>query len=99
MQIISNGKLKSAEHRAVTNSYEARTSIAIFINPSHNSTVQPAKVLVDEFNPPHYAPTLYKDFVYTRPKVASAEATKPPLSLESWEYHYIIFAKSVKKKK
>ncbi|XP_027151025.1 hyoscyamine 6-dioxygenase-like [Coffea eugenioides] len=82
LEIISNGKLKSAEHRAVTNSYEARISIATFINPSHNSIVEPAKVLVDELNPPRYAPTLYKDFAHTS-KVASTEATKPPAPPDS----------------
>jgi isopenicillin N synthase-like dioxygenase len=34
LEIISNGKLKSAEHRAVTNSEKSRTSIATFVNPS-----------------------------------------------------------------
>ncbi|KAK2401551.1 protein DOWNY MILDEW RESISTANCE [Trifolium repens] len=34
LQIISNGKLKSSEHRAVTNSDHARTSAAFFVAPS-----------------------------------------------------------------
>lgn len=68
LQIISNGKLRSLEHRAVTNKDKGRISIASFINPSPNCTVEPAKVLVDEMNPALYKPSLYKDFVYT-PKV------------------------------
>lgn len=68
LQIISNGKLRSLEHRAVTNKERGRISIASFINPSPNCIVEPAKVLVDEMNPPLYKPALYKDFVYT-PKV------------------------------
>ncbi|KAL3517690.1 hypothetical protein ACH5RR_020279 [Cinchona calisaya] len=82
LEIISNGRLKSAEHRAVTNSYETRTSIATFINPCHNSIVEPAKVLVDESNPPRFAATIYKDFVY-KSEISPDEATKPPKSLYS----------------
>lgn len=65
LQVISNGKLRSLEHRAVTNKDKGRISIASFVNPSPNSTIEPAKVLVDEMNPPLYKPFLYKDFVYT----------------------------------
>ncbi|KAB5556138.1 hypothetical protein DKX38_007047 [Salix brachista] len=32
MQIISNNKLRSVEHRAVTNSEKARTSVAMFFH-------------------------------------------------------------------
>ncbi|KAK4366068.1 hypothetical protein RND71_013948 [Anisodus tanguticus] len=63
LEIISNGKLRSAEHRAVTNSREARTSIAIFINPAPNCIVEPAKVLLNEYNPPLYKSILYRDFI------------------------------------
>ncbi|KAG5587365.1 hypothetical protein H5410_047799 [Solanum commersonii] len=63
LEIISNGKLRSVEHRAVTNSKEARTSIAIFVNPTPNSTVEPAKVLLNDSNPPLYKSILYKDFI------------------------------------
>lgn len=64
MQIISNGMLKSVEHRAVTNSSEARLSIAAFINPFPSCIVEPAQALVTQLNPPRYKPTLYKEFVY-----------------------------------
>ncbi|XP_059664398.1 hyoscyamine 6-dioxygenase-like [Cornus florida] len=63
LQIISNGKLKSAEHRVVTNSSEARTSIATFINPTSNCIVEPAKSLVNAMNPPLYEAFMYKKFV------------------------------------
>ncbi|WMV47356.1 hypothetical protein MTR67_040741 [Solanum verrucosum] len=63
LEIISNGKLRSVEHRAVTNSKEARTSIAIFVNPTPNSIVEPAKVLLNDSNPPLYKSILYKDFI------------------------------------
>ncbi|XAR61111.1 Hyoscyamine (6S)-dioxygenase [Bertholletia excelsa] len=63
LQIISNGKLKSPEHRAVTNSRQTRTSIATFINPAYGCTIEPAKALVNASNPPNYSSFLYKDFV------------------------------------
>ncbi|KAK8982331.1 hypothetical protein V6N11_037502 [Hibiscus sabdariffa] len=46
LQIISNNKLKSAEHRVVTNSRVARTTAAFFIYPSDDSIIEPAKSLI-----------------------------------------------------
>ncbi|CAN4093320.1 unnamed protein product [Withania somnifera] len=63
LEIISNGKLRSVEHRAVTNSREARTSIAVFVNPAPNCIVEPAKILLNESNPPLYQSIIYKDFI------------------------------------
>ncbi|KAL9670038.1 hypothetical protein QQ045_007589 [Rhodiola kirilowii] len=60
--VISNDNLRSIEHRAVTNSKRARTSIVSFINPSKGSIIEPAKILVDENNPPLYNSFFYKDF-------------------------------------
>ncbi|KAJ7972666.1 2-oxoglutarate-dependent dioxygenase [Quillaja saponaria] len=48
LQVISNGKLKSVEHRAVTNSSDTRTSIGFFINPSGDSIIEPAKAITDD---------------------------------------------------
>ncbi|GER24924.1 2-oxoglutarate (2OG) and Fe(II)-dependent oxygenase superfamily protein [Striga asiatica] len=63
IEIISNGKLRSAQHRVVTSKEGSRTSIASFINPSPDCIIEPAKVLVNESNPPLYQPTTFKDFV------------------------------------
>ncbi|XP_059664399.1 hyoscyamine 6-dioxygenase-like [Cornus florida] len=65
LKIISNGKLKSAEHRAVTNSKEVRTTIVTFINPSVDSIIEPAEDLVNECNPPLYRAFQYKEFFST----------------------------------
>ncbi|WOG87177.1 hypothetical protein DCAR_0206400 [Daucus carota subsp. sativus] len=64
LEIFSNGLLKSAEHRAVTNSSEARLSIAALISPSPDCIVEPAQALVTELNPARYKPTMYKEFVH-----------------------------------
>ncbi|XVE72953.1 hypothetical protein DITRI_Ditri11bG0078900 [Diplodiscus trichospermus] len=63
LQIISNNKLKSAEHRVVTNSTMARTTAAFFIAPSDDSIIEPAKSLADQTcNSPLYRAFQYKEF-------------------------------------
>jgi isopenicillin N synthase-like dioxygenase len=66
-QIITNGVLKSVEHRAITNSGAARTSVAVFIMPVMESFIGPAKEIVNEKNPPLYKSFVFKDFlrIYT----------------------------------
>ncbi|XP_054821162.1 flavanone 3-dioxygenase 2-like [Prosopis cineraria] len=63
LQVISNKKLKSAEHRAATNSREARTSVVFFIGALEESIIEPAKELVDELHPPIYKPFKNKHFL------------------------------------
>ncbi|CAB4291509.1 unnamed protein product [Prunus armeniaca] len=62
LQIISNGKLKCAEHRAVTNSRNARTSTAFFFTPSPDCLIKPAGVLINASNPQLYKAFQYKEF-------------------------------------
>ncbi|KAK4281264.1 hypothetical protein QN277_012783 [Acacia crassicarpa] len=63
LQVICNGKLKSAEHRAVTNSRKARISAAFFIGALAESIIEPAKALVDELCPPIYKSFKSKEFL------------------------------------
>ncbi|XVF21598.1 hypothetical protein REPUB_Repub12eG0103600 [Reevesia pubescens] len=63
LQIISNNKLKSAEHRALTNSSDARTSVGFFIYPSDDSIIEPAKSLVTATNPPLCRAFQFKEFM------------------------------------
>lgn len=63
LQIISNGRLKGAEHRVVTNSSYARTTISYFVYPSNESLIEPANVLVNELNPPIYKGCKFGDFI------------------------------------
>ncbi|KAL6295463.1 hypothetical protein ACE6H2_003605 [Prunus campanulata] len=62
LQIISNGKLKSAEHRAVTNSSEARISAGFFMMPSNDCLIEPAAALINASNPQLYKGFQYRDF-------------------------------------
>ncbi|KAK1356699.1 hypothetical protein POM88_049955 [Heracleum sosnowskyi] len=61
---------KGAEHRAVTNSREARTTIASFMGPCNNCIIEPAKALTSEGNLPQYKAFQYQEFL--RSYVASA---------------------------
>ncbi|CAK7346428.1 unnamed protein product [Dovyalis caffra] len=62
LQVISNGKLKSVDHRVVTNSKVARTTVGTCIFPSSDSRIVPAKALVDNCHPPLYKSFIFKDF-------------------------------------
>lgn len=62
VQMISNGKVTSAEHRAA-NSYDARTSAAFFIAPSDDCIIEPAQALTDEHHPPIFKSFMFMEFV------------------------------------
>lgn len=79
--MISNSKFKGAEHRVVTNSRVARTTIAYFIHPSNESLIGPAKALC---NPPLYRSMKFKEFLRNfKSKAANAEAVLKVISLSS----------------
>ena len=63
MQIISNGKLRSAEHRGVTNLDSDRISIVNFFGPAKECLVEPAKALVSTNNPPRFRSFKYIEFL------------------------------------
>ncbi|XP_074265404.1 flavanone 3-dioxygenase 2-like [Silene latifolia] len=54
LQVLSNDKYKSVQHRAVTNDTKKRTSFAVFIGPEEHGFVGPIQELLDENNPPKY---------------------------------------------
>ncbi|XP_057963721.1 hyoscyamine 6-dioxygenase-like [Malania oleifera] len=82
LQVISNGKLASVMHRAVTNAANARTSIVTVIAPSDDCVVEPAKALVSSCNPPVYKAFKYNDFHSTY----IAKAGDPEATLESYRF-------------
>ncbi|KAI8558402.1 hypothetical protein RHMOL_Rhmol04G0089500 [Rhododendron molle] len=75
--ILSNGKYKSVEHRAVVNAERTRISIAVGHGPEMTATVAPASPLVDEKSLVKYRPIMYKD--YMRAQQSSAVRGKSPL--------------------
>ncbi|KAL6622765.1 hypothetical protein ACP70R_032644 [Stipagrostis hirtigluma subsp. patula] len=74
LEVVTNGMLKSIEHRAVTNSGMARTSVATFIMPTEDCLVGPAKEFLSEENPPCYHTVKFGDFkrIYNVVKLGSS---------------------------
>ena len=62
LQILSNGKYKSAQHRAITNATQARLSVATFHDPAKAVKISPVSELVSESSP-QYREVLYGDYV------------------------------------
>eukprot|EP00253_Pinus_taeda_P034671 PITA_34671 len=63
LQVISNGRFKSVEHRAVTNASSARISIPTFYNPSVDAFIAPAPSMVDEAHPAQYGGHTFDEFL------------------------------------
>ena len=62
LQVVSNGRYKSVEHRAITNSARARISIPTFYAPSMEAFVAPAAPLIDDEHPPLYRGFTYREY-------------------------------------
>ncbi|GJM95580.1 hypothetical protein PR202_ga12338 [Eleusine coracana subsp. coracana] len=62
LEVVTNGLLKSIEHRAMTNVARARTSVATFIMPTQACLVGPAGEFLSEDNPPRYRTMTYGEF-------------------------------------
>jgi isopenicillin N synthase-like dioxygenase len=62
LQVVSNGRFRSVEHRAVTNASTARISIPTFYSPSMDSFVAPAASMIDDQHPALYRAYKYEEF-------------------------------------
>ena len=63
MQVMTNGRYKSIEHRAVTNGERARLSIALFYSAGMNAEVAPSSKLVDEHHPCLYRKFIHEEYI------------------------------------
>jgi len=63
LQVISNGRFRSVEHRAVTNAASARISIPTFYSPSVDAFIAPAPSMVDEAHPAQYRGHTFDEFL------------------------------------
>ncbi|XP_059284182.1 protein DOWNY MILDEW RESISTANCE 6-like [Lycium ferocissimum] len=63
LEILSNGRYKSVEHRAVVNAEKTRISVAVGHGPEMTAIVQPAGPLLKEKSERKYRPIVYKDYI------------------------------------
>ncbi|XP_020159574.1 flavanone 3-dioxygenase 3 isoform X1 [Aegilops tauschii subsp. strangulata] len=63
MEVLSNGRVKTAVHRAVLNHGEARISMASIHSFAMHEKVSVAKELVDEQDPEKYKESSFSDFL------------------------------------
>ncbi|KNA17368.1 hypothetical protein SOVF_080610 [Spinacia oleracea] len=76
LQILSNGKYKSVEHRVTANGRNNRVSIPIFVNPRPNDIIAPLQEMMDGGEKPKYREVLYSDYVkYFFKKAHDGKAT------------------------
>ncbi|KAL3515241.1 hypothetical protein ACH5RR_022143 [Cinchona calisaya] len=66
IQVWSNDKYESVEHRVMVNSEKERFSIPFFFNPAHYTWVEPMEELINEQNPRKYKPYNWGKFFTTR---------------------------------
>lgn len=77
LQILSNGKYKSIEHRVIANGTKNRISVPIFVNPRPNDIIAPLLgSLKGDDEKPIYKEVLYSDYVkYFYKKAHDGKAT------------------------
>ncbi|XWS58759.1 hypothetical protein CRYUN_Cryun08bG0061600 [Craigia yunnanensis] len=63
LQIMSNGRYRSVEHRVVANGSKNRISVPIFVNPRPGDMIGPLPELVENGEEPIYKKVLYSDYV------------------------------------
>ncbi|CAL4932221.1 unnamed protein product [Urochloa decumbens] len=63
LEILSNGRYKSIEHRAVVHPTKERMSAAVFHQPCKDATVGPLPELVKKDGEPRYSSIGYMDFI------------------------------------
>eukprot|EP00253_Pinus_taeda_P026924 PITA_26924 len=63
LQVVSNGRFRSVEHRAITNMHIARISIPTFYLPSNDAFIAPATSMVNEQHPALYRGYKFEEFL------------------------------------
>ncbi|GLT64269.1 hypothetical protein SLA2020_367730 [Shorea laevis] len=63
IQVLSNGRYKSVDHRAITNDCLPRVSLAMFYSPNDETVIGPIEDLIDEEHPRMYRNYTYKEFM------------------------------------
>ena len=63
VQILSNGRYKSAQHRVVTNPHRMRISSATFYDPAPEAVISPLPELVSKSHIAKFKPVEYGAYV------------------------------------
>ncbi|KAA8545897.1 hypothetical protein F0562_020652 [Nyssa sinensis] len=87
IQVWSNDKYESVEHRVMVNSQRERFSIPFFLNPGHHVMVEPLEELTDEQNPAKYKAYNWGKFRATR-----IRSNFKKLSVENIQIHHFKIA-------
>ncbi|CAL5394374.1 unnamed protein product [Camellia sinensis] len=82
-EILSNGRYKSVEHRAVVNAERTRISIGVSLGPEMTAIVAPAAELLDEESEMKYKPIAYKDYMRFQQGKVMREGKSPLQALMS----------------
>ncbi|WJX71316.1 hypothetical protein P8452_55322 [Trifolium repens] len=62
LQIMSNGRYKSIEHRVVANRNKTRISMPIFVNPAPDSVIGPLPEILENGDEPQYKQIVFSDY-------------------------------------
>ncbi|KAG6544958.1 hypothetical protein Mapa_013650 [Marchantia paleacea] len=65
IEVLSNGRFRSVEHRAYGNDTQERVSLASFYVPSKAATIGPVEEILDELHPPRFRYANYGDLLKT----------------------------------
>ncbi|CAM6118950.1 unnamed protein product [Calypogeia fissa] len=65
IEILSNGRYKSVEHRGNAHRTKERLTIATFYGPDPKAMIGPIKQLVDDAHPAQYRDVTYHDYMMT----------------------------------
>ncbi|XP_022890661.1 feruloyl CoA ortho-hydroxylase 1-like [Olea europaea var. sylvestris] len=63
LQILSNGRYKSIEHRVIANGNNNRVSVPIFVNPKPSDVIGPLPEVLQNGEKPTYKQLLYSEYV------------------------------------
>ncbi|KAM5549106.1 protein DMR6-LIKE OXYGENASE 2-like [Rosa sericea] len=66
LQVWSNERYESTEHRVMVNSEKERFSIPYFLEPAHYTIIKPLEELINEQNPAKYRPYSWGKFMTHR---------------------------------
>lgn len=77
--MLTNGRYKSVEHRAVTDKEKDRLSIVTFYAPMYELEIGPLPELVNENSPARYRTYTHADLLFYTNSYAPYQSIKPSI--------------------